>query len=184
MPLPSSGSISFAQIATELGRTGTAVSLNQADVAALAGKTTSQQIVLPNDFWGKSANDFTPNAVDWANISGTSGALGHSNASQTIAGISSSVVLRPTISGLSTAGIITNGSITVVANLNSVNLWTHSGGITNNTITVNNGDSVNFIVTIESNQGPVSVNCSINVVNTSDGNASLDTFTVNVSQFE
>jgi hypothetical protein len=53
--LPGSGSISLAQIATELGRTGTSVSLNQSDVAALAGKTTAQAIAVPNDFWGKSA---------------------------------------------------------------------------------------------------------------------------------
>ena len=54
MTLPSSGSISFSQIAVELGKASNAtISLNDADVRALAGKPTGS-ITLPTDFYGKS----------------------------------------------------------------------------------------------------------------------------------
>ena len=55
MTLPASGPIDLLQVATELGRPGTAVSFNQADVLALIGKSAGQSVVLPNDFWGKSS---------------------------------------------------------------------------------------------------------------------------------
>ena len=52
MTLPSSGSISIAQIATELGLS-LPLSLDDSRVRALAGKP-SGSLTMPNDFWGKS----------------------------------------------------------------------------------------------------------------------------------
>lgn len=54
MALPGSGAISFSDIATELGRSGTSVNFSQTDVLTLAGKSAGQSVTLPNDFWGKS----------------------------------------------------------------------------------------------------------------------------------
>nr|WP_295237602.1 hypothetical protein [uncultured Brevundimonas sp.] len=52
MALPSSGSISIAQVAAELGLS-LPLDLNDSRVRALAGKPTGN-VTLPNDFWGKS----------------------------------------------------------------------------------------------------------------------------------
>ncbi|KYM58497.1 hypothetical protein A2U09_08525 [Fusobacterium necrophorum subsp. funduliforme] len=54
MSLNSSGRISLKDIAKELGKEGKQISFNDQDVLTLAGKTSGQQVVLPNDFWGKS----------------------------------------------------------------------------------------------------------------------------------
>lgn len=52
MALPSSGSISVAQVAAELGLS-LPLDLNDSRVRALAGKPTGN-VTLPNDFWGKA----------------------------------------------------------------------------------------------------------------------------------
>lgn len=52
MALPSSGSVSIAQVAAELGLS-LPLDLNDSRVRALAGKPTGN-VTLPNDFWGKS----------------------------------------------------------------------------------------------------------------------------------
>lgn len=54
MSLNSSGRISLKDIAKELGKEGKQISFNDQDVLTLAGKKQGQQVVLPNDFWGKS----------------------------------------------------------------------------------------------------------------------------------
>ncbi|CAL7894408.1 hypothetical protein [Fusobacterium necrophorum] len=54
MSLNSSGRISLKDIAKELGKEGKQISFNDQDVLTLAGKTSGQQVVLPDDFWGKS----------------------------------------------------------------------------------------------------------------------------------
>src|SRR3712207_4296105 len=54
MSLKSSGAISTEDIARELGKEGQTLSFNQQDVLKLAGKSSGQQVVLPNDFYGKS----------------------------------------------------------------------------------------------------------------------------------
>lgn len=54
MSLNSSGRISLKDIAKELGKEGKQISFHDQDVLTLAGKKQGQQVVLPNDFWGKS----------------------------------------------------------------------------------------------------------------------------------
>lgn len=54
MALNSSGEISLEDVAKELGKDKKQISFNDQDVLTLAGKTSGQQVVLPNDFWGKS----------------------------------------------------------------------------------------------------------------------------------
>lgn len=54
MSLNSRGRISLKDIAKELGKEGKQISFHDQDVLTLAGKTSGQQVVLPNDFWGKS----------------------------------------------------------------------------------------------------------------------------------
>lgn len=54
MTLPSSGTLTTAQVSQELyGNSTTVVDLTGADARALVGKSTGT-IVFPNDFWGKS----------------------------------------------------------------------------------------------------------------------------------
>lgn len=57
MALPSSGSISIAQVATELGLS-LPLDLNDSRVRTLAGKPTGN-ITLPNDLWGKSSRSYS-----------------------------------------------------------------------------------------------------------------------------
>lgn len=87
MTLPDSGAISFAMVATELGRTGTTVTFSQADVCALVGKTVGSTLNLPNDFYGKSAG---PTWTDIGNVTVEIYPDGGTNtAYTTIAGLSS-----------------------------------------------------------------------------------------------
>lgn len=74
MTLPASGSISIADIATELG-VGLPLSLTASNVRALAG-VPSGNIVLPNDFWGKSNVTITAANYDAFNIGFAVYALG------------------------------------------------------------------------------------------------------------
>ena len=59
MTLPSSGSITLAQVAAELGQS-LPIDLNSAPVRALAGKPTGS-VVMPTDFYGKSSFSVTFN---------------------------------------------------------------------------------------------------------------------------
>lgn len=64
MTLPSSGSITLAQIAAELGQP-LPIDLNSPSVRALAGKPTGL-VTMPTDFYGKTANFAVPLAI-WTN---------------------------------------------------------------------------------------------------------------------
>lgn len=94
MTLPSSGSITLAQVATELG-VSLPLNLNDASVRALAGKPTGS-IVLPNDLWGKSSYDGTVDYFDLGVISTNDyfngGASGFGE-TVTISGLSSGTVV-------------------------------------------------------------------------------------------
>jgi hypothetical protein len=182
MALPGSGPITFAQIATELGRTGTNVQLNQSDVAALAGKTVSSQIIMPNDFWGKSAvSDVTPNAVDWTNISGSGFMPGYNATTntQTINGIDAQITLRVTI-----LTIVKNGTptITLTPKRNGANLtaWSLSSGSVGSytEFTVDNGQTIAFQYDVANQAEQTSNNYVLRVTNVTDGGAILDDLSV------
>ncbi|BAU40035.1 hypothetical protein [Ralstonia phage RSP15] len=60
MGLPSSGAISMADIANEIGKPGTVISLNTPIVAGIAGKQPTEAVIMPNDFWSKYAKFYGP----------------------------------------------------------------------------------------------------------------------------
>jgi len=81
MTLPSSGQLTLADIAAELGRPGSQISLNDADVRALAG-IPSGQIIMPYNFYGKAvpapspspAPAPAPTSESYTLVAGTDGA--------------------------------------------------------------------------------------------------------------
>jgi hypothetical protein len=106
--------------------------------------------------------DVTPDAVNWANISGTDVA---SNANQTISGISSSISIGLTITG--------NDDLEIIAyRINSGSYVTYSAPFN-----VSNGDTLNFQVStvISAAAG------SVTVTNESAGGVTLDSFTYSVA---
>lgn len=96
MALPASGSISLAQVATELG-VSLPLDLNAANVRALAGKP-SGNITLPNDLWGKSSYDGTVDMFDLGFASGSDYFNGSVSANGSDVGV---------ISGLSAGTVVT-----------------------------------------------------------------------------
>jgi len=72
MTLPASGAISTAQIRTELGGSGPVV-IPSTEVRELVKKPTGS-IVLPNDFWGKSAAALSASASP-VDVNGDGGGL-------------------------------------------------------------------------------------------------------------
>src|SRR5436190_2090870 len=68
MTLPSSGTITLAAVATELGRPGTTVTLagtgTDGDVKTLVSYSGSGAVTLPDDFYGKSAFTPYPDVID------------------------------------------------------------------------------------------------------------------------
>ncbi|MEL6758505.1 MAG: hypothetical protein AAFP81_18910 [Pseudomonadota bacterium] len=142
---------------------------NVPNIPANSGVPTSGAISL-SQLAGAEASlppDVTPNAVNWANISGAETA---SNANQTINGIDTAITLRIEYTATGAPAAILGASINGGA-FNNVN----SG----NTITVNNGDTVRFQVVAFGTAG--SVSGTVTVINQSDGDATLDTFTYSVS---
>lgn len=59
MPLPSSGSISIAQVAAEMG-VSLPLDITSTAVRNFVGKPTGN-VILPNDFWGKSSRTVSVN---------------------------------------------------------------------------------------------------------------------------
>jgi hypothetical protein len=106
--------------------------------------------------------DVTPDAVDWADISGTDIA---SNSNQTISGIFSSISIGLTITG--------NDDLEIIEyRINSGSYVTYSAPFN-----VSNGDTLNFQVStvLSSAAG------SVTVTNQSAGGATLDSFAYNVA---
>lgn len=69
MALPTSGNITIAMIAAELG-VGLPLDLNAANVRTLAGKPTGS-VIMPTDFYGKSGNFAGPIIIDTNDPSGS-----------------------------------------------------------------------------------------------------------------
>jgi len=155
------GSTTGQSINLELGRSATATSnLNETDLRTLAG-VASGAISISN-FYGKSNADYTPNAVDWANII-TIGANG-TNANQTITGINQTVTIKVSWGNI-------QGTISLVEyRINSGSYVTINN---NGTFTVVNNDTVNFRV---SGAASTYNYADFTIKNNSTGDSTLDTF--------
>lgn len=175
MAVPSSGTISLVtNIAGEFGDDGS-ISLRDylrdpggslvPDIGANSGVPTSGTISL-RDLLGAEASspaDVTPNAVNWANIG--PGNEPQNNANQTISGIDTTITLEANFTG---SGLLyyskNGGAFTFIAN----------GG----QVSVANTDTLRWQV---ANAAPGSVTGTVTITNESDGSATLDTFTYNVT---
>lgn len=197
MTLPSSGQITIAMIATELG-VSLPLDLNASNVRTLAGKPTGN-VVMPTDFYGKSSTDYVPNSFDVLNII-ASGAFGSnygegSSNTVTVSGISGPINILFEFNDiyLNVGGMGQNGSaqIQVVKNTStSAVLKTYSGtgnkANSSNTVSFASGDTfkitANYSVsggTLGSNNGDFSA--TVNMKNASSGNTLLDSMTISVS---
>jgi hypothetical protein len=105
--------------------------------------------------------DVTPNAVNWADISGTSGP-GSVNANQTINGIDTTITISASNSGPGTLLYDLNGAGFVA--------YTAPFGVTN-------GQTLRWQITSDLGE----VNGTITVTNDSDSSTTLDTFTYSVT---
>lgn len=119
MTLPASpNAISMDQIAAELGKPGQYITLNDADVCALAGKAVGSQIYLPNDFWGKSAMSASasPTTVTSYNSSTTTGNQSTNSTTCTVTGGSGHTYLWEKVSGHASVTILSPTSATTAFN--------------------------------------------------------------------
>lgn len=105
----------------------------------------------------------TPDAVNWANISG---AVPVGNANQTFSGLSTAITLR--------FDFISGGTLLWYSK-NNASLVEITPGTT--TVSVSNGDTLKFSAGTEGD----ALDGTVAVVNTSDGDTVLDTFTVYVT---
>lgn len=174
MALQVSGAISILDIATEFG--GSAPhSLSEyyrggglvPDTPTNSGVPTSGAISLAN-FYGAAAfvPDVTPNAVNWANITGIGSGQ---NSNQTITGINTTITLSFNNS--------TSPSAIVSVYVNNSFVDSNVNGQTTN-FTVNNNDVVYFSAAGNFGEAPSG---TVTVRNVSDGNVVLDTFTINIT---
>lgn len=116
--------------------------------------------------------DRTPDAVDWANISGNDPA---ENANQTISGISAGITLRATMGTCS--GTSTGGNFVAFVNGAAAGNVDATTGATLD-FSVVAGDTVHFRLTVNGLTTGQTWNCgTVTISNQSDGGATLDTFT-------
>ena len=177
MTLQASGAITLADIAAEFGGS-TPHSLSEyyrggTYVGDHAGTTTipTSGAIDFADFYSTYdfVADYTPDALNWTNISGAYDGLDIVNTNtQTLAGINSTItieVYRNTGSGTlsCTKNGVPSGTVPVAA----------SGS--GHTFTAVSGDAIYFTWTVPPSS---SDNYTVYVENVSDGNATLDTFTV------
>ncbi|MFO1015797.1 MAG: RHS repeat domain-containing protein [Caulobacteraceae bacterium] len=104
--------------------------------------------------------DVTPNSVDWANITDADGAT---NAAVTFAGIDASISLTVTYTG-------------TAALLYSKNSGSYASIPSAGSVAISNGDTLRFKATSSS-----SASGTVTVVNSTDGGATLDSFTYSIS---
>jgi len=145
MALPTSGTITLAMIAAELG-VGLPLDLNAANVRALAGKP-SGNIIMPNDFYGKSSYDPYPDPVTFADLTVFEYGNASGTSSATITGISSAITLRVSINNppgvRKRIAISVGGSGVVNSIATSPMSWD---------LTVNNGQTVAITLTATATQ--------------------------------
>lgn len=202
MALQGSGAISASQIQTELGG---ANPISLSEYYRNGSYTGSHNTAVPtsgaisfSNFYGATAIDVTPAASDWGNISASAGGGGSTSASSntvTITGINTSITLSATITSGSVSGTADNsfsGDMQIHAVVNgatvgSINVNNVSGTTTASfNVAVSNGATVYFVatVTVSDQLGGSAFGTgsgTITVRNATDGNATLDTFTVSVS---
>ena len=118
---------------------------------------------------GGTPPDVTPGAVNWGNISGVDEA---SNSGQTISDITSFITLRATFSGVS--GDATGTIVPNVAGVEGTGATVSEGG--SFSFVVSNGQSVYFTARA-AGTALQARNCTVTITNSSDGGATLDTFT-------
>lgn len=111
---------------------------------------------------GRSA-DASPDAVNWANISGTSPTA---NAAQTFTGITTTVTLRAAIA---------DDSITLKYSLNSGAWTTITSDVTDIAVVLN--DTLAF----QASGSPTSLEATVTVKNHTLGGTTLDTFSVTLT---
>ena len=169
MAIQGSGTISMQDLINEFGGSG-AVSLSDyyrggglvPDIAQNSGVPTSGAIKL-SDFYG--AQDFVPDvipdAVNWTNVLGTAGAINVTN-EQTISGINTDITLRCSDTGGASIFYSINGA---------------GGDDAESNFTVSNGVGLSFVIS-----NPTATSGTVTVLNVSDGNATLDTFTYTLEE--
>lgn len=125
--------------------------------------------------------DFTPDLIDWANISGSTNdaTFFGGNAAQTIAGINQTITVRATISNVvKTGNIVFNSRLDVHRNSS----YAHDTTTLNNgawaETTVTNGQTLQFYAHAGTSAGTAAISYTVTVTNVTTG-AILDTFTVN-----
>lgn len=110
-----------------------------------------------------AASDVTPDAVNWANVSGVQP---QANANQTINGITSSITI----------------SLSYVGDFPVIEYRINSGSYVSYAapFSVSNGQTLNFRISVLPLSGPAAG--TITVTNDSDSGATLDTFTYSVTE--
>lgn len=200
MTLPSSGTITLADIATELS-VSLPIDLNDSNVRALAG-VPSGSIVMPTDFYGKSNVDLIPGAIDFNNmVSNTSDGFGIAEATSntvTITGVSEpiSITIDSTDieanvfalgGGLSTGVsfyVYVNGSYAAGTSWTRTTNGQTTGIAKSLTFSVPNNGTIYVYAILQIDgfsDGDGGTSGTFSVKNASSGNAVLDTFTLSLS---
>jgi hypothetical protein len=115
--------------------------------------------------------DVTPDAVDWANISGNDPA---ENVDQTISGITTPITLRATMGTCS--GTSTGGNFVALVNGGAAGNVNATTGATLD-FTVNPGDTVRFRLTVNGLTSGQTWNCGTVTISNQSAGSALDTFT-------
>ena len=198
MTLPASGSISIQDIATELG-VSLPLDINAANVRTLAG-VASGNIVMPNDFWGKSNADLIPNAIDLYDVivTGSYGDASGVTNTVTFSGINQAINITIDTTNAEanafTVGGGANSSIWVYAMVNGAQVGSITWSRSSNGQTTGMSRSMTFSVPVNgtlylscdfftsgiNNAGNGGASATLNVKNASRGNTLLDTLVVSL----
>lgn len=203
MAITGSGTIKWSDLQTEFGGSNPISLSEYYRGGSYVGSTntnvpTSGQIKI-SDFYGASAADLVPDALDWSNISvsntGTSPFTTTGNGNTlTITGINTSITLAVNTTNWST-GVSGSGTPQVTStiyikkngsNATSATVSTVASGQSRGmTVSVSNGDTIQFSVTTTGTKDTSSISATSTatwtVTNQSSGDTVLDTFTHSVT---